>query len=500
VNQIAVASQVSWPLQVVIAFTFAVPLVGMATRLRGPAATALAAGWLWTAFALCMAMMGALASPTDTPLRLTVLTSMLVGAVGGSVPAFANAVRSLGAERGTTWSSIKLRESLIWAFAFGTVHQLAVAFPWSLVRSASEFGITPGRVLLVGAYTTIVIACWSARQRVRHRFRRPLNVFAVATLVQLVRPFATVLFFANAGESAITDSRGVAFIVVSVFVTTVLGLACIYVALEEERAAVEASSAKLRDAAVRVERAQRLESIGRLATGVAHDYNNFLTIIRSGTDLARDRLADGERPLEELSAIDDAVERGVALTRQLLTFARQQPQEAVTFDAVGRLTRMLGLLERLVGRQASLQHAFPNESLQVHMDPTQFEQIVVNLVSNARHAFGEVGGRIELRLRTVTLDQVQSLDVDELEDGAYAELQVADTGRGIPAEALEHIFEPFFTTRAADGGTGLGLSTVHGIVRQAGGSITAESTQGRGTTMTVLLPIAGAADVSALHR
>lgn len=241
-----------------------------------------------------------------------------------------------------------------------------------------------------------------------------------------------------------------------------------------------------------VERAHRLESVGRLATGVAHDFNNFLQIIRGGAEIARDRLADGESPNEELQAIDDTASRGAALTRQLLTFARQQPALPISFDAVQWVTQMSALLERVVGRQATLTVKFPSGPLQVSMDPTQFEQVLLNLVSNASHAISDGQGDITVQLAHDHVAERRLLDDGELAVGDYVALTVTDTGSGIPAEVLEQIFEPFFTTRQDDGGSGLGLATVYGIARQAGGDVTVESTIGNGTTFTVLLPLQSA--------
>ncbi len=482
------ALRVSWPLQSVIAITLLVPLLGLAWQLKRPAAGALALGWLWTALALVTASVDAFVGTGDgrsTPF----VHALLAGCIGASVPAFVGAIDALLAERALVPLRVLVRQTLLWAVAFFAPVIIIGVIDHERFTTMAELPRATARALRSAAYLLVAVHALRRRVQAANQFQQVLLLLAFAVILQALRPLTTVMLLRDVPTDALADWRATTLIVVNLFITTACGLACLAVALVEERAAVSAASRRLRDAAVSVERAHRLESVGRLATGVAHDFNNFLQIIRGGAEIARDRLTDGEIPTEELQAIDDAAQRGAALTRQLLTFARQQPALPVTFDAVQRVTQMSDLLERMVGRQAELTITLPSAPLPVSMDPTQFEQVLLNLVSNAGQALRDGRGQITVQLTHTNVAERRLLDVGELAAGDYVALSVADTGSGIPAEIMEQIFEPFFTTRQDDGGSGLGLAMVYGIARQAGGDVTVASKMDAGTTFAVLLPL-----------
>lgn len=487
-NTILLASQIAWPLQAVIALTFAVPLLGLAWQLQRPAARALAMGWVWTTLVMLVTSFGTVSGMAAQAWPGRIMVALIAAGIGGSVPAFAAAIDALVAERRVRPMREVLGRSLLLASILFTVLLLAGALEQGALPQFAPFVVTAGRVVLVVAYVLLAAHAMRARGVTASRFRKVLLVFGLALLVQAMRPFTAVLFFQGASASPLSDPRAMAFLMVNVVITTAFGLACIFMAIEEERAAVDAASRQLRDAALRVERAQRMESVGRLATGVAHDFNNFLMIIKAGAEMAQDRFRDGEAPIEEMQAIDDAADRGVALTRQLLTFARQQQQRIVVFDAVDRVRRMQDLLERVVGRHLTFTMQLPSIALHVQMDPSQLEQVLLNLVSNARNAVSDADGRITLQMESATVDDRQCVEPGALATGSYLCMRVIDNGRGVPSDALPHIFEPFFTTRSEEGGTGLGLATVQGIVRQVGGEVAVESTLGVGSTFTVWLP------------
>lgn len=482
------ASQVTWPLQLVISLTFAVPLTGLALLLRRPAASSLAMGWAWTIFALVGTTWNAFFGAQAISEVTRAILSIVAFGVGASVPAFTASVDALTTERIHFAARALLMRSLAWGAAFAVIVFLAGPLQLDPIAMLTNSALGVARFLLLVSYALIAWYTLRRRRSAPAGYRVVLLLFATALIIQALRPLAAALVFKNASAGTIAEPRAITFVVVNVFITTVFGLACILMALAEERVFVIASGHQLRDAALRVERAERLESVGRLATGVAHDFNNFLMIIKSGTALARDRYDQREVPDEELQAIDEAADRGAALTRQLLTFARQQPQEKRVFDAAERVRQLQDLLARMVGRTISLTVDMPDEQVPVNMDPTQFEQVVVNLVSNARNAMPPAGGRINVRLAVVSITRARPLDVGELAVGEYLSLEVRDTGTGIPPAVMPRIFDPFFTTRQDDGGTGMGLSTVQGIARQSGGDVTVESTVGVGTTFTVLLP------------
>lgn len=229
--------------------------------------------------------------------------------------------------------------------------------------------------------------------------------------------------------------------------------------------------------------AQKLESLGRLAGGVAHDLNNILMVIGGEAQLAADDATPQVRA--SLQEITSATDRAAALTRQLLTFARRQrvqPRVVNVSDVVDGVVRMAG---RLVPASIELEQVAPTVPLPVLIDPAQLEQVVMNLVVNARDAI-HGAGRITVELGERTLPERVAPD---LPAGRYVAITVRDTGTGIPDEARAYVFEPFYTTKAQGEGTGLGLATSYGIVTQAGGSIRFESALAGGTTFEVLLPL-----------
>jgi two-component system, cell cycle sensor histidine kinase and response regulator CckA len=229
--------------------------------------------------------------------------------------------------------------------------------------------------------------------------------------------------------------------------------------------------------------AQKLESIGRLAGGVAHDFNNMLTAILGNVELASDAASTAEvAPL--LSEIRVVAERSAALTAQLLAFARRQVIEPKVIDPNALIGRLNGLLRRVLGEHISLSVELASTA-SVRVDASQFEQVVLNLVTNARDGMPG-GGRLKVATSDVDLGEVQVRGPADLAPGRYVRIVVADTGVGIAADALPHVFEPFFTTR--ERGTGLGLATCYGIVKQSGGHISVQSALGRGSTFVVYLP------------
>jgi two-component system, cell cycle sensor histidine kinase and response regulator CckA len=238
----------------------------------------------------------------------------------------------------------------------------------------------------------------------------------------------------------------------------------------------------------RLQEAQKLESIGRLAGGVAHDFNNMLTAILGNVDFAAATSSlDDVRPL--LAEIRLTAERSAALTAQLLAFARRQVIEPKVLDPNALLARLEGLLRRLLGERIALTVSL-GSSGHVRVDESQLEQVVLNLITNARDSMPQ-GGAARLETRDLVIGPADVGRYAELGPAEYVAIIVTDSGDGIPAQALPQIFEPFFTTRR--GGTGLGLATCYGIVKQSGGHIAVESEPDRGATFFVYLPRVAAA-------
>ncbi len=233
--------------------------------------------------------------------------------------------------------------------------------------------------------------------------------------------------------------------------------------------------------------AQRLQAVGELAGGIAHDFNNLLTAILGATDDLRARSAGRPAEQEDLGQIRQSAERGADLVRHLLAFSRQQtlqPQVLALNDAVQGTCK---LLRRLLGADIPLVLALEEPGRLVCIDPTQLTQVLMNLAVNARNAMPS-GGRLTVSSGHRLVLRPEPFGGELVPPGRYVTLSVADTGSGIPAEVLPRIFEPFFTTRRDSGGTGLGLSTVHGIIRQTGGYMAVESTPETGTRFDMLLP------------
>jgi PAS domain S-box-containing protein len=231
---------------------------------------------------------------------------------------------------------------------------------------------------------------------------------------------------------------------------------------------------------------QKMESIGRLAGGVAYDFNNMLTAIGGYADLALDGLAPGDELRGDLEEIQKATTRAANLTHQLLAFARKQLIEPRVLNLNDLILEMDKLLRRVIGEDIEL-ISIPAPKLgRVRVDPGQIEQVLVNLAVNARDAMPE-GGKLTIETANITLG-AGSVQHAEVADGSYVLLAVSDTGVGMNAEVRQHLFEPFFTTKPSGQGTGLGLATCYGIVKRHGGYIWPYSEEGQGTTIKIYLP------------
>jgi PAS domain S-box-containing protein len=231
--------------------------------------------------------------------------------------------------------------------------------------------------------------------------------------------------------------------------------------------------------------AQRVESVGRLAGGIAHDFNNILTSILGNVSFALQDLEPGHPLREPLDDAAQAARSAANLTQQLLAFSRRQmvnPRVVAVNEVVARVEKML---RRLIGEDVVLQTLLHPDAGHVRIDPGQLEQVLVNLSVNARQAM-PAGGRLLIETASVALDAEAATRRLDVPPADYVVLRVADTGKGMSGEEQQRLFEPFFTTKEM--GTGLGLATVHGIVKQNGGAITVASEEGRGSTFEVLLP------------
>jgi len=234
-------------------------------------------------------------------------------------------------------------------------------------------------------------------------------------------------------------------------------------------------------------RAQRMEAIGTLSGGVAHDFNNILTVILGHTEILLQALQSNPGNYDHVKSIDEASRRASALTRQLLAFSRKQVLQPKVFNLNSLIVDLDKMLRRLISEDIEFETVTDPKLGATKADPGQIEQVVMNLVVNARDAI-KGGGKIIIETANVTLDEDYARNNAGARSGPFVMLAVTDTGEGIIAENLPHIFEPFFTTKEVGKGTGLGLSTVYGIVKQSGGNVWVESQRGRGTTFRIYLP------------
>ena len=237
--------------------------------------------------------------------------------------------------------------------------------------------------------------------------------------------------------------------------------------------------------------AQKMEAVGRLAGGVAHDFNNLLTVITGYAELL---LAGGDLEAPQRTALQEiqrAAERGGALTHQLLAFSRGRPFTPRTVQLNTLIVHMEKMLSRLIGEDVELITVAAAEPANVRTDPGQLEQVVMNVVVNARDAMPG-GGKLIIETANAQVDQTYAGPNVDLKPGSYVVLAISDTGMGMDPETVTHLFEPFFTTKAPGKGTGLGLATAYGIVKQSGGAISVYSEPGRGTTVKIYLPSAEA--------
>lgn len=268
--------------------------------------------------------------------------------------------------------------------------------------------------------------------------------------------------------------------------------------IEDVTHLVEAEQ-RLRASEAQLRQALKMEAVGQLAGGVAHDFNNLLTVILSYSSMLLDRLSHDDPNREDVQEITAAADRAAALTRQLLAFSRKQVMQPRVLHVNAVVADMENMLRRLIGEDIELRTHYDPDVASIKADPGHLEQVVMNLVLNARDAM-PTGGQLTIRTENAEVAEAADRAAPLLCTGSYVVLSVTDTGVGMSPEVKQRLFDPFFTTKELGRGTGLGLSTVYGIVKQSGGDVYVDSELGRGTTLRVCFPaLDGAEDEPALQ-
>ncbi|KRR26443.1 ATPase [Bradyrhizobium lablabi] len=244
---------------------------------------------------------------------------------------------------------------------------------------------------------------------------------------------------------------------------------------------------KQREAEERLRQSQKMDAIGQLTGGVAHDFNNVLTVITGTIEILQGGLSDKPQLAAIAQLIDDAATRGAAITSQLLTFARRQPLEPREIEINSLVMETTKMLTPILGEHIEIATTLADDAWCALADPSQLSSAIVNLAVNARDAMPG-GGKLTLETANVTFDEASASTDSELKPGQFVMIAVRDTGHGIPAEIRDRVFEPFFTTKGVGRGTGLGLSMVYGFAKQTGGAVRIDSEEGRGTSVKLYLP------------
>ena len=253
------------------------------------------------------------------------------------------------------------------------------------------------------------------------------------------------------------------------------------------RAGLESTQQEHKKLEERLRQAHKMEAVGRLAGGVAHDFNNLLTVIRGNSDLLKDREGADAFHQKCVDQIQKAAGRAVTMTRQLLAFSRMQVLQPRLMDVNTVVVEMGKMLPRLIGEHIEYSFHPDSQLATVKADPGQIEQVILNLAVNARDAMPR-GGKLTVKTANVSMDEAEAAKRPPMTAGQYVLLSVSDTGHGMDELTKAHIFEPFFTTKDVGKGTGLGLATVYGVVKQSGGFIWVETCPGAGTTFEIYLP------------
>ena len=470
-------------LQGAVIIAFAAAQVGTARHFDRPAMRRMATVWCLYAVAAFVNIFSSWAGAVWNDRMLSrAATTLMVALLGAAVPVARDAMRVLAS---SDQPGERLRdESSRWALSVLVLHAVGVFGSAMLWPDLRVITVTWSRLLHLLVLCAPMWMAWQA-WRTAAQNRAVLGLLAGSFAGLAVRQLLAVVLGLRVGLPDLPFSMVVASLLIDVLGVMVAGVCSLLASTAEEVTLVNAQAQEIARAQAQLAAAQRMESLGRMAAGVAHDMNNVLQVVAFAVETfrAEARAAD----LEDLERADAAMQHGRSLTKQLMTFARVQPEAPTRFDPAERLRAITALLKAMTGPIIDISVSATADGATLRMEPAQFEQIVINLVANARDAV-TAGGHIRVQLDMVAI--ARNAPSMSLEPGDYVRLLVEDNGTGMPPEVSAHIFEPFFTTKEPGRGTGLGLATVHGITRQAAGAVRLDSVQGRGTSFEVLLPAA----------
>lgn len=475
----------SWVLQLALGVVFFIALWGIVNAFRHPSVTALAGGWSFFLLFMLGSLTSAIAARSNASDSYRSMIGILEGLTVLGMFAFWQPTASVLV--GTRHHAMPSRRSLL----------ICVVFAVTLFLVGRELRVdllTPGSGPLKYLYPlSFAWLAWSAWRMRRGAVanRHTLLWLAIGFLTFAIRvELTTDVVLGHVGWAAASGPRLLVVAVIQNVQVVSFGAICLIVALALERSEILKQSQRLRHAEVRLAKSKRLESLGEMAARVAHDFNNILAAIAMAVDLARDSEGDHIAVRTELDVIKHATQRAGTLVRQIFAFASPQAAPLVpepAFDVSAYLDTAAPMLHRLLDDHNVLHILAPANETWIRMEPSHFEEVVMNLVVNARDAM-PAGGAIRVETRTDVFAKARVIHEGELPPGSYLCMSVHDSGSGIDPKVLPMIFDPFFTTKG-DEGTGLGLATVYSIVHRAHGDISVHSVVGRGTRFDVFLPL-----------
>jgi signal transduction histidine kinase len=461
-------------IQASVLIGFALTVIGVQRVGRRPAMEALAGYWgcIGVGAVINMASSSAGALWHNRPLSLA-LTTIVVALHGAGVPLLRAAVQRLAGPV----AALPLAASVRWGLATLVLHGGGVLLAAQLIPDQRIAVVIISRGIDLVMLLLPARDAWRAVQSAA-TFTRAKRAIAFGTTTFAARGVLDFLLGLRVGQPDLPAIVVFATILLSVLLVLLSGVFTLLAMASEDVMRLQQQADQLRESQLRLERAQRLESVGRLASGVAHDFANVLQAVQLSAESLAMRLG-GSAPIE-LTEVKESTARGRSLARQLMMLGRPTEDAAQRFDVVAHCRELLPMLHRLAGGRPIPLMGVEGPA-EISMDPSTFDQLIINLVVNAAHASPD-GLPIEIELRHHMRGTSRGVQ-------RCIQIAVRDQGTGIAPDVLPHIFEPFFTTKSRETGTGLGLSTVLSIAQRSGGDVEVQPNVPRGTCFTITLPL-----------